>query len=61
MFDGNDIVVVEGDEGSGKTVLATQPMPLPGSTPAGIGQALASTRHKWVLVLDLYALARAVI
>jgi uncharacterized membrane protein HdeD (DUF308 family) len=46
---------------SGELFEETQPMPLPGSTPAGIGQALASTRHKWVLVLDLYALALAVI
>ena len=40
---------------AGELFEETQPMPMAGATPAGIGQALASARHRWVVALDLYA------
>jgi hypothetical protein len=40
---------------TGELFEESQPMPMPGSSPASIGQALASTTHKWLTVLDLYA------
>lgn len=40
---------------SGELFEETQPMPMANATPQNLGQALASARHKWVSVLDLYA------
>lgn len=41
---------------AGELFEETQPMPLPGAASPGIGAALASPRHRWTMVLDLYAL-----
>ncbi|WP_077033970.1 zinc ribbon domain-containing protein [Pelomonas sp. KK5] len=40
---------------SGELFEESQPMPMSGTTPAGIGQALGSRTHKWLAVLDLFA------
>ena len=40
---------------SGELFEETQPMPMAGAYPSGIGQAFASSRHRWVVALDLYA------
>lgn len=40
---------------AGELFEETQPMPLAGSAPPGLLQALGSQRHRWLAILDLYA------
>jgi hypothetical protein len=40
---------------AGELFEESQPMPLAGAASPGIGAALRSTRHRWTVVLDLYA------
>ncbi len=44
----------------GEVVEESQPLPLPASVPSGLGQALASPRHRWLVMLDAFGTALTV-
>jgi hypothetical protein len=45
---------------SGEILEETQPMPLKGSVPPSLGTALRSSRHRWLVAIDIFALALTV-